>query len=87
MNPTEPQRVRIDRLELDLRGIDPAVAQAAVHALGPALARALAERGGAFHGAAQADAGQVTPPSPAAPGPLAAAIAGRIAGTVRGDAS
>lgn len=44
MNPS-PGAVRhlhIDRLELDLRGIDPAVAQAAARALGPALAQALA---------------------------------------------
>jgi hypothetical protein len=86
MNRTESRRVHVDRLELDLRGIDPATAQAAARALGPALARALANRSGQFRAAACADAGQVGAPSPAAPGTLAADIAHRIAGTIRGDA-
>lgn len=37
------RHVQIDRLELDLRGLDPAVVEAAVRALGPALQRELAQ--------------------------------------------
>ena len=42
-----PQRISIDRLDLDLRGIDPALAEAAVKLFGPALEARLA--GGARH--------------------------------------
>lgn len=42
--PSQPgRRLRIDRLELDLRGIAPATAEAAARLLGPALAKALAQ--------------------------------------------
>jgi len=81
-------RVRIDRLELDLRGIAPETAEAAARALGPALARELAaRRGGRIEGAERLDAGHMS--SAAAPDPhsLAARLAQRIAGTIRGDAS
>jgi len=37
-------RLRIGRLDLDLRGVAPATAEAAARALGPALARALTSR-------------------------------------------
>jgi hypothetical protein len=39
------RHVHIDRLDLDLRGLDPALAEAAVRALGPALQRQLAQAG------------------------------------------
>ena len=68
------RRVRIDRLELDLRGFPPDTAEAAARALGPALARELAAtRGG--------------PVESAEPHDLAAGIARQIAGRIRGDAS
>src|SRR6476620_2537187 len=54
------RRVRIDRLELDLRGIAPATAEAAVRALGPALAAALAPARGQMVPAARVDAGNLT---------------------------
>ena len=83
------RRLRIDRLDLDLRGIAPATAEAAARALGPALARALASNrasgapAGPIAPADRIDAGRVA--SPASPGAqdLAAGIAERIAGAVR----
>jgi hypothetical protein len=39
------RHVRIDRLDLDLRGVDPRAAEAAVRSLGPALAKALESPG------------------------------------------
>ena len=38
--------IRIDRLDLDLRGVPPQAAEAAVRLLGPALAAAFAREGG-----------------------------------------
>jgi hypothetical protein len=79
-------RLRVERLELDMRGIAPATAQAAAEGLGAALGRALA--GGAAPAirpapARHLDAGRIA--SPAAPDPdgLAARIAQRIVGSVR----
>jgi hypothetical protein len=40
------RRIHIDRLELDLRGIEPKTAEAATRRLGPALEKALAQRRG-----------------------------------------
>lgn len=82
MNP----RIRIDRLDLDLRGIDPQLAEAAVRLLGPALQAELArgiERGAVVaHGsAAHVDAGHVAPASE--PGALAARLAQRVAGALQ----
>lgn len=37
--------IRIDRLDLDLRGVPPQAAEAAVRLLGPALAAAFAQQG------------------------------------------
>ena len=79
-SPAPPRRrVRIDRLELDLRGIAPATAEAAARALGPALAKALAPQHAHLAPADRIDAGRIA--SPAAPGAhdLAAGIAQRIA--------
>ncbi len=42
----KPQRVSIERLDLDLRGIDPALAEAAVRLLGPALEARLSGNAG-----------------------------------------
>lgn len=81
MNP----RVHIDRLELDLRGIDPQIAEAAVRLFGPALqaelARGIEHRSIGQHGsAARIDAGRIAPESEA--GALAARLAQRVAGTL-----
>jgi len=69
------RRVRIDRLELDMRGIAPGTAEAAARALGPAIARELAAGGGA--------------PEASTPGPrdLVTGIARQIAGRIREEAS
>jgi len=77
------RRLRIDRLELDLRGIAPATAEAAARALGPALADALAPHHAHIAPADRIDAGRIA--SPASPGAddLAASIARRIAGAAR----
>jgi hypothetical protein len=77
--------LHIDRLELDLRGVDPATAQAAARALGPALAQALAgARLDSMASAPQLDAGRLqttaTPPHQQ----LAVQMAQRIAGRLRG---
>ena len=57
------RRVSIERLELDLRGVDPVVAEAAVRLLGPALREQLAHRDGPVTAAARLDGGHVAPVS------------------------
>ncbi len=69
------QRLHIERLDLDLRGIAPETAQAIANALGPALARQLAQAPRSAKPAPHVDAGRLT--SAASPDP--AALAGRIA--------
>ena len=71
------RRIAIDRLDLDLRGIDPAVAEAAVRKLGPALREHLASQGGGMVPAARIDAGTVAPAADAER--LANGLAQRIA--------
>jgi hypothetical protein len=68
--------IRIDRLELDLRGMDPAVAEAAVRLLGPALQAELGQRRGPIDSAAHVDAGRVAATSE--PQALANRLARRI---------
>ena len=76
------RRLRIGRIELDLRGISPATAEATARALGPALAHALSPREVRPGPAGRIDAGRLaSPASPAAQG-LAADIARRIAGSI-----
>jgi hypothetical protein len=75
------RRIAIDRLDLDLRGIDPAVAEAAVRRLGPALREQLARPGGGIVPAADIDAGTVAPAADAQG--LANGLAQRIAHSVR----
>jgi hypothetical protein len=73
--------MRIDRLDLDLRGIDPQVAEAAVRLFGSALQAEL-ERGIERRGnAARVDAGRVAPESEA--DALAARLAQRVAGALQ----
>jgi hypothetical protein len=73
--------ISIDRLDLDLRGIDPAVAEAAVRLLGPALQEQLAQRHGPINAAAEIDAGVIAPSRE--PGALASGLARRIAQRTR----
>jgi len=77
------RRISIDRLDLDLRGIDPAVAEAAVRLLGPALQEALGRRHGPVRNASRLDAGRVAPASE--PRALAASLAQRIAQRTQED--
>jgi hypothetical protein len=72
------RRLRIDRVELDLRGITPATAEAAARALGPALARALASHHAQIVPAERIDAGRIATPASPAAHDLAAGIARRI---------
>ena len=84
-----PRRLHIDRLELDLRGIDPATAEAAVRvlapALGPELARALAQRVAPLAPAVRIDAGRMASPASPSVDALAAGMAQRIAGSLGGS--
>jgi len=53
-------RLRIDGLHVDLRGIDPALAEAVIPLLGPALQAELAGDTAAIRSASRVDAGRVT---------------------------
>jgi hypothetical protein len=77
------RRIRIERLELDLRGIAPATADAAARALGPALADALASRKAHVASADRIDAGRIVSPASPDAKDLAGGIARRIARTIR----
>jgi hypothetical protein len=85
-------RLRIGRLDLDLRGIAPGTAEAAARALGPALSQALTQgsasaargfgpgiEGSRFASADRIDAGRIDSPASPEPHDLAARIAQRIA--------
>lgn len=86
MNPPRPrQRLHIERLELDLRGIAPATAQAVAEALGPALARQLAQTAHSAQPAQRIDAGRIACAAAPEPAALAATLAGRIAARSRGE--
>jgi hypothetical protein len=81
--PRTGRRLRIDRLELDLRGIPPVTAEAAARALGSELARALASQRPAIAPADRIDAGRINSgPSPAADD-LAANVARHVARAIR----
>lgn len=73
------RRIVIDRLDLDLRGIDSATAQAAARLLGPALSRALQQRDFTARSVERLDAGRIDSPASPQPAALAAHIAGQIA--------
>ena len=81
---TKARTIRIERLDLDLSGIDPAAAEAAVRLLGPALQLAFARQTTApVTSAAVVDAGRVAPTHE--PHALATRLARRIAaGTTEG---
>lgn len=89
MTTRRTRRLRIDRLEIDLRGMAPDTAATTASALGAALARELASGRPHLVAAERVDAGRVT--SPAAPGAppdgrgLADTIARRVAARIRGE--
>jgi hypothetical protein len=73
------RRLRVGRLDLDLRGIAPATAEAAARALGPALAHALTSHRPLGPGADRIEAGRIESPASPDAHDLAAGIARRIA--------
>lgn len=73
------RRIVIESLHLDLRGIDPATAQAAARLLGPALSRALQQRDLTTRSVDRLDAGRIDSPASPQPAELAAHIARQIA--------
>jgi hypothetical protein len=75
------RRIHIERLELDLRGIDPKTAEAATRRLGPSLEKALAQRRGRFDSAPRIDAGSIAPASESHD--VASGLAHQIAQRVR----
>ena len=79
--------IRIDRLILRCRGVEPGTAQAAVRELGPALLRQLREGGGKASGGNAASAAAIRVSAQAAPETLAGAVAGRVAGAVESKAA
>ncbi|HMO47495.1 MAG TPA: hypothetical protein PKB14_15870 [Rubrivivax sp.] len=81
MNPS----IRIHRLELDLRGIDPQLAEAAVRLFGPALQAELARGVDGGRSVARFDAGRIAPATDA--GALATRLAQRVAGALKQSGS
>lgn len=75
------RRIHIQRLELDLRGIDAQTAEAATRRLGPSLEAALAQRRGRFDPSSRIDAGSISPAGESRD--VASALAHRIAHHVR----
>ncbi len=72
------RRVQIDRLELDMRGIAPATAEAVGRLLGPALAQALDPARLASVRADRIEAGQIEASGRRDPQGLARQVAGQI---------
>ena len=82
--PSARRRLRIDRIDLDLRGVDPATAEAVARALGPALARTLATGQGRIASAKRIDAGRMTSAGSTGAGELATGVAQRIRRAIGG---
>jgi hypothetical protein len=79
------RRLHIKRLDLDLHGVAPNTAKAAVRLLGPALARALAGRRLGGISAEQIDAGRIRLAGEADAGTLSSQLARRLADRTSGD--
>lgn len=78
------RRLHIERLELDLRGVAPGTAEAAVRLLGPAVARALAGRRVGAASTERIDAGRISLAGAVDAGTLASQLAQRIASKTSG---
>ena len=76
---SRPRRVTIERIELDLRGLAPADAEATARAVGPALARSLAGMPVRIDSTERIEAGRIASPRAPQAEALAAEIALRIA--------
>ena len=85
MSRATPRQLRIESLELDLRGLAPELAEAAVRALGPALAQELAGRRLQPDSQPQLDAGHLTTGASPQAGELATGIARQIARSLAGE--
>jgi len=93
--PSAPARrhIRVDRLDLDLRGIAPDTAEAAARILGPTLARVLTQSSDAklaigdsrFRRVDRIDAGGIDTSASPDPHDLAARLAQRIAQALEGE--
>ncbi len=79
------RRLHIDRLDLDLHGVSPQTAEAALRQLGPALAQALAGRTVGGTSTARIDAGRIGLDRAADAETLASRLARRIAERSSGD--
>jgi hypothetical protein len=73
------RRLRVDRLDLDLRGIAPSTAEAVARALGPALANALRSVRPRVTASGRLDAGRIASAASPAATDVAAAVAKQIA--------
>ena len=78
-----PRRVTIERIEIDLRGIAPASAEAAARLLGPALTRALTAERSRIGATDRVDAGEIAYTRAPSIDALAGDIAQRIARGMR----
>ena len=91
MKPETQARLHIDRLDLDLRGVAPATAQAAVRLLGPALEQAWASADAARgvsvapHEAPRLDAGRLEAAAGSSASQLAQQIAARLVSLIHGE--
>ena len=77
--PPAGRRLRVNRLELDLRGVAPGTAEATARALGPALGHALTSHRASGVTPDRIDAGRIASPASPDARDLAASIARRIA--------
>jgi len=81
---TPRRRLHIERLELDLRGMTPAAAEALARSLGPLLGEAFAARRGRIVPVDRIDAGRVAFQGSRTPHELAVGIAQRIVDGIHG---
>ena len=81
---SRPRRVTIERIELDLRGLAPADAEATARAVGPALARTLAGIPVRIGSTEHIEAGRIASSHAPQAEALAAEIALRIAQRMSG---
>jgi hypothetical protein len=79
------KRLRIERLHLDVHGVTPAAAESAAGQLGPALARALADRVLNLRSIRRLDAGRIAIDANPTGSALAERIAARVADTTTRD--
>jgi hypothetical protein len=82
-----PRRLRIDRIELRLRGVAPPVAEEMARRLESALSRAFAGQAATVQPASAIDAGRIDTGATPDPDSLANGVAGRVARSLQGTRS